>query len=805
MPPDFGNNAILAGCLPPLTPWADRLRPHQLEAVEQALKAFADGDRATQVLSCGTGKTRIGAVVAATLAPTGLRLVLAPTVMLLAQLLREYRLTLGDAALGTILVICSAHDAAERAGVEELQALHVRVTTDPIVIAATASRPGPVTMLSTYASVATLSRAHHEHAMPPVDILIADEAHRTVSGTQWRRVHDDTHLPARKRLYMTATPRKLVGARRDADVVGMDDETMYGPTVYRLGYGTARDLGLAVPYRLVVSLVSDAQIRAITDQTHGRAAMHVRGKKIAVRMLAAQIAILRAAATYGVGRAITFHTTNNDAQHFATTLPEVAGLVAADARPTTLWADHIRYEHSTAVRRQRLQRLAEGAAGGLAVLSSARMLSEGVDMPAVDAVLFADPRRSTVDIVQAIGRALRPGGRPDKVATIIVPLLADPGADLAAALDSSDYASVWEVVRALRSHDDEVAADVDQRRRERGRGDNRPRPIRWLTIDGDADAPRAFAEQIMVGIVEAATASWEEYYGAACAYAVAHGDLLIPEEWVSPAGLRVGKWLIAQRAQRTRGQLRPERITLLDAIGMAWSVREADWKRQYAALTAYHCEHGHADVPYAYVTADGFRLGVWASRLRGGRKALTAKQRAQLDMLGVKINDGPGAWERHHAAAAAFHREHGHLRVPVAYVTPDGIRLGPWIRQMRAKGDRLPRWERQRLDALNMIWKPRQEAAKAHQADWEAAVAAATAYVNEHGHLRPLTRYVTSDGYPLGRRLSRWRSPFFSRPLTAQQRAVLDALDPNWAQPSLQSSSSTRQAPEVAHHRRRSS
>ncbi|GAA1613072.1 hypothetical protein GCM10009733_006420 [Nonomuraea maheshkhaliensis] len=319
MPPDFGNTAILTGCPPPSAPWADRLRPHQLDAVEQTLKAFADGDRVTQVLSCGTGKTRIGAVVAAELAPTELRLMLAPTVMLLAQLLREYHLTLGDAALGTVLVVCSALDAAERAGVEELQALHVRVTTDPTVIAATVSRPGPATMLSTYASVATISRAHHEHAMPPVDVLVADEAHRTVSGPQWRRVHDDTHLPARKRLYMTTTPHRLLGARRDADAVDMDDETVYGPTVYRLGYWTARDLGLAVPYRLVVSLVSDAQIRAITDQTHGRAAMHVRGKTIA-----AQIAMLRAAATYSVARAITYHNTNNDAQHFATTLPEVA-------------------------------------------------------------------------------------------------------------------------------------------------------------------------------------------------------------------------------------------------------------------------------------------------------------------------------------------------------------------------------------------------------------------------------------------------------------------------------------------------
>ncbi|MEV4116787.1 helicase associated domain-containing protein [Nonomuraea sp. NPDC049695] len=184
--------------------------------------------------------------------------------------------------------------------------------------------------------------------------------------------------------------------------------------------------------------------------------------------------------------------------------------------------------------------------------------------------------------------------------------------------------------------------------------------------------------------------------------------------------------------------------------------------------------------------------------------ALTAKQRGELAMLGMQINDGPSAWERYYAAAAAFHHEHGHLKVPVAYVTPNGIRLGTWIRFMRATRDSLPERKRQRLDALNMIWKPRQEAAKARQADWEAAVAAATAYVQDHGHLRPLTRYVTSDGYPLGRRLSRWRSSPLSHPLTAAQRAVLDALDPDWAQPS-QSSPLTRPVPEMAHHPRRSS
>ncbi|WP_433513790.1 Helicase associated domain protein [Nonomuraea sp. CA-143628] len=757
--------------------WADKLRPHQLEAVEVGYKSLVDGGRATQVLSCGTGKTRIGAVLAATLAAEGLRLVLAPTVMLLAQLLREYRATVGDSALGRVLVVCSESGAAERAGVEELQNLHVQVTTDPAVIASAASPGGPVTVLSTYSSVGALSRAHHEHGLPAWDVVIADEAHRTVGGEEWRRVHNDGDLPARRRLYMTATPRRLQGERRDSDAVGMDDEAVFGPTIYRLGYGTARDLGLSADYRLVVSLVTDAQIRAVTDQTHGRAAVHVCGKRIAARMLAAQIAMLRTAAQYRIKRAISYHNTNDDARHFAATLPAVADLMPDDCRPTGLWADHVRYEQPAHVRHQRLEQLASGVDGGLAALANARMLGEGVDVPAVDAVLFADPRRSTVDIVQAIGRALRTGGQTDKVATIVVPLLADPGANLAAEMEGSDFAPLWEVVRALRGHDEDLAADLDRRRREHARRDHQPRAIRWLSVEG-ADVPETFARAITVGVVESATASWEEYYGAACAYAEANHDLLIPQDWVSETGLRVGVWLKSQRTLFSRGTLRPERIKLLNAIGITWSVTEADWRRRYAALVAYHRERGNIDVSTKYVTPDKIRLGAWLNSIKSRQDSLTVEHRALLDALGMKWDKVVDQfWERGYAAAVAYHRERGHLRVPPRHVTSDNFKLGNWIGRQRRRADQLTDRQRQRLDELDMNWSPRQAA-------WDEALAAATAYANKRGHLHPKVTYITDDDFPLGSWLSQKRSA--KEQLTPDQRAALNALDPTWTKTTVE-------------------
>ncbi|WP_431921494.1 Helicase associated domain protein [Nonomuraea jabiensis] len=609
------------------------LWPHQREAVEAACRTLAEGGRATQVLSCGTGKTRIGAHVAVRLAARGRRLILAPTVMLLAQMLREYRLAVGDAALGRVLVVCSDSGAAQRAGLEELHALRVQVTTDSAIIAGVASSTGPVTVLSTYASLPAICEAHRLNRLPRWHLVIADEAHRTVLGQEWGRIHDDDQIPAERRLYMTATPRQLVGKRGELDVVGMEDESVYGPTISRLKYCTARNLGLSADYRLVVSAITDAQLRALTDQTRGRAGLQVRGKRIPARMLAAQIALLRAAAQYGLRRVITYHTTTDDARHFAATLPDIATLLPAPLRPAALWADHVRYTQSADARYHRLERLAAGVDDGLAVLANARLLAEGTDVPAVDAIMFVDRRRSVIDIIQAIGRAVRLDGRTDKIASIIVPLLADPGADPAAAMESSDFAAVWEVVRALRSHDEDLAADLDRRRRDRARRDHEPRPIRWLHVDG-ADVPEAFVRAVSVGVVESASASWQEYYGAACSYAASQGDLLIPLEWLSETGLRVGVWLRKQRWLYACGALASERVALLEAIGMVWAPRQSAWERNYAAAATYHARHGHLDVPPEHIE-DGVRLGQWIKNLRRRADRLTAAQRQLLDDLGM--------------------------------------------------------------------------------------------------------------------------------------------------------------------------
>jgi superfamily II DNA or RNA helicase len=758
------------------------LWPHQVEAIEQACKALGDGGRATQVLACGTGKTLVGAHSAAALAAQGQRLILVPTVTLLAQLVRAYRATLGPSVLGRVLAVCDERKVAAGQGdIEDLEAQHVQVSTDPCVIAQVVFGSQPVTVVSTYQSLATLTSAHRQHAMPEWDVVILDEAHRTVGGEHWSRANSDEFLPARRRLYMTATPRLITGSGAKRDLVGMDDESVYGPTIYRLGYATAIELGLLAPYRLVASVVTDADIRALTDESGGRTAMRLGHTVISARMLAAQIALLRAASTYGVTRAISYHASVADARHFAATLPGVAQTVPTGSNASKVWASHLHAEHPHSIRHTRLERLAEGVDGGLAVLSNARLLSEGVDVPAVDAVVFADPRHSTVDIIQAIGRAVRLGGRPDKVATIIVPILAEPGTDVETAFASSAYAPVWRVMRALRSHDDDLAAELDQLRR-RGAGDmstgGGQRIARWVHVDG-IEVSERFVNAITVRMIESATAAWEEFYGAAIAYAEEHGDLLVPNKWVTDTGIGLGQWLHTQRTLRNRGRLRPERIRLLDAIGMVWSPHEAAWERGLAAAARYHEQHGHINVPQSFVDSDGYKLGDWilARRADYSRKRLDPARIRSLETLGItwqrakEIQDA--SWERGLAAATDYRERYGDLNVPKAHVTEDGFRLGAWIDRLRQNQEDLSPERRTGLNALGMNWLGRRERL------WELGYSAAADYRRDRGHLNVHANYRTRDDFLLGQWINNQRKR--RDQLTSIQRERLDKLGMIWS------------------------
>ncbi|MBE7702343.1 helicase associated domain-containing protein [Oerskovia sp. Sa1BUA8] len=256
-------------------------------------------------------------------------------------------------------------------------------------------------------------------------------------------------------------------------------------------------------------------------------------------------------------------------------------------------------------------------------------------------------------------------------------------------------------------------------------------------------------------------------------------------------GTRLGHWVASQRAARRAGELSQDRITQLDGIGFVWHVPDGDgrWRRGVELLTRYVEEHGHARVPGDHVAPDGTRLGAWVARRRWEHRhgLLRAERIDQLEALGFEWVASPRAgasrgtddeaFRAWVGALEAFRAEHEHCRVPAAYRSPDGRRLGAWVAYTRARHAKglLEPGRVEVLDRVGFVWRVRD-----NDQLWRQGVDALTRYVEVHGHARVPIRYRCDDGFRLGRWVRSRRSEGVTGRLSPERTAALDALGFVW-------------------------
>ncbi len=707
-----------------------------------------------------------------------------PTIELVGQTLHAWRQAHGDHALGRTIALCSDPGVTDQRG-QELRDSHATVTTSPAELVELAAHSGRVTVVSTYAGMNVVAAAHAGYGLPRWDLIIIDEAHRTAgaAGKAWALVHDDAVLPAARRLYLTATPRIVADNSESgagALAVSMDDEKVYGPTCYKMSFSRARELGLLADYQVVVAVTTDAQLRALAGSQ--RRHYQVGRSAISADMLARQIAVLRAAEQHHIRRMITFHGRVRDAKWFAKTLPAAAPLLAEGGSPTVMvWAGHVYGGQSVADRRTVLDRL-RGDDEGLVVVANSRVLSEGVDAPAVDGIAFIDPRESVIDIIQALGRAMRLGGRKDKTASIIVPVLLSPDEEPAQALEGSAFQQVWRIARALRAHDEALGEQLDSARLRLGtyaapRAGSFAELPDWLTVTG-IEVPTGFAAAITARAVRATTTPWEEHYGAVIAYRESHGDVHVPQGYVTPTGLALGTWLAKQRTLLGRGDLLPDRKRRLDDLGIAWAPKAEAW--DLAGARAFSAEHGHLRVPMDHVVtvgSDQIELGTFVRRVRVGLFHLDDRRRAALDEIGMVWSVTEESWQRHFAAARAYRDKHGDLLVHKDFVTDDDppLPLGQWIVTMRAKRERQSPERIQGLDEIGMVWN-------VNEYQWQRSFAAARDHYKRHGNLDVRREFATAgpDSVRLGRWVFKQRALGNSGQLSPERVTALTEIGMTW-------------------------
>ena len=430
-------------------------RPHdyQREAIKKVVKRFESADRGQLIMACGTGKTLTAQFIREKLAADR-TLVLVPSLSLLKQTLNVWRAN--RAIEFASLPVCSDDTVArddDDVAVSHTSDLGVPVTTDPAEIAAfLRQRSGPRVVFATYQSSPQIAEAFRLGRVPAFDLVIADEAHRCAGrvSSDFGTVLNSEAIKARRRLFMTATPRYFTGRvvreaeEADFEVASMDDEAVFGPVFHRLGFAEAIKLKRLTDYQVAVVGVDDATYRDWAER--GRF-VTMNGTEVTdARTLAGQIGLAKAMRKFDLRRTISFHSRVKRAQEFAASIPEVIAWMPARQRPKgVLWATHASGEMPAGDRYVLLQHLGRLDDGERGLLTNARCLAEGVDVPTLDGVAFIDPRRSEVDIVQAVGRAIRLA--PDKtVGTIVIPVFIDTDEDPETALDDSAFKPVWDVI-----------------------------------------------------------------------------------------------------------------------------------------------------------------------------------------------------------------------------------------------------------------------------------------------------------------------------------------------------------------------
>ena len=504
-----------------------RLRPHQREALDDVLAGFRDHDRGKLIMACGTGKTFTALRIAEAVASTGGRvLYLVPSISLFAQSMREW--ATHKALPHRYVGICSDTRAGRHDEDASLLELEIPVTTDPDRISAALRdpRPGFMTVVfCTYHSLPIVESAQ-EAGAPPFDLILCDEAHRTTGvdrpgdrTSPFVRVHDGERIHALKRLYMTATPRiytessKSKAVRHDVDVFSMDEEDTYGPEFHCLPFSRAIERDLLSDYQVVIFAVAEHGVDG-TLQAHLAAS---KGSEINITDAAKIVGCWRALQGRRAGRdeagaadweahairqtngarsrdettrplvrAIAFANTIADSKrleaHWDGVVTQAIDMLPEDRRDGALrcWTRHVDGKHNALERKGRIDWLKDSEDGVCRILSNARCLSEGVDVPALDAVFFMAARKSPVEIVQAVGRVMRKA-TDKKYGYIVLPVAIPPGVAPEKALnDNKRFAAVWGVLRALRSHDDRFDAEIN-------RIDLNERKPDRIIIDGDID------------------------------------------------------------------------------------------------------------------------------------------------------------------------------------------------------------------------------------------------------------------------------------------------------------------------------
>lgn len=478
---------------------------HQKRAIDAVLRGLKEADRGKLIMACGTGKTFTALKISELMAGKNKRvLFLVPSLALLSQTLTEW--THQSTTPLHSFAVCSDAEVGKKREAQEdvvqplVHELRYPATTDAERLAFEMTKRHDAehmsVVFSTYHSISVIHRAQEKFGLAPFDLIVCDEAHRTTGATfenedesEFVRIHDADYIRGTKRLYMTATPRvygNAAKAKADQESItlcSMDDEALYGKQLHIITFSQAVEEQLLTDYKVIVLAVDEDHVNArlqklLSDENNQLKvddAARIVGcwKALSKQGLASDLSGDKSPMRKAVAFCQVIEPSTGKKQHkvssklisdmFQSVVDAYRETADDPASQLICEAAHVDGTMNATEKEAKINWLKAGTPDNVCrILSNVRCLSEGVDVPALDAVLFLSPRSSQVEVVQSVGRVMRkaPG---KKLGYVILPVVIPAGMQPHDALnDNKVYKVVWEVLQALRSHDDRFDAFVNR-------------------------------------------------------------------------------------------------------------------------------------------------------------------------------------------------------------------------------------------------------------------------------------------------------------------------------------------------------
>ena len=652
-------------------------RPYQQDALNALIPALQKDDRVSAVMACGTGKTLVSLWLAEN--PDFKKIiVLLPSLALLRQTLHEW---LRENSWESMSYISVCSDATVHEDDQNLVAnpshLDFPVTTDAKNIRKfLESNDREVKVVfTTYQSAKTVSKAMPEGES--FDLGIFDEAHKTAGtlGKSFSHALYNENLMISKRVFLTATPRvytptKSEEAEDAKSIQSMDNPEIYGERAFNLNFGKAVDENIICPYKVLVTVITNEMVN---NELLERGEVLVGGDPVKARVVANQIAIRKTIETYGPQKVFTFHQTVVQAQGFTGQGNES---ICRHVHDYDLY--HVNGKMHSFQREKILKEFKNTKKG---IISNARCLTEGVDVPAVDMVAFLSPKKSTVDIVQATGRAMRKSEGKEK-GYILVPIYIElkKGESVEEAVERASFEEVWNVLQAMLDQDEELYHAVQQvaEKTGMGRGMGSDYFDDKIEITGGIIEIEDIVRAIRIRTLQEFFETWRVHLGKLISFYEEHGHYNLPG---TKEYSKLRRWCTLQRTKRRRNKIRKEIYEALEEINFDW--KKYEWEGMVGRLVKFHKYFHHFDVPcgYNHETKD---LGKWVRQARQQRRKGKISKKLLADLKAIKFDwFGSDETDEVLEKLKLFKEKNGHWEVPADGKNLEWVGLAEWIQKMR--------------------------------------------------------------------------------------------------------------------------